>query len=291
MNPCSPAPENCFFAERGLDWEAFRDWVAKSHCREATRDLVNYARKYYQCLLNMNLQPLLGMSNCKRVHVMRALSNLAKFLGVYDDYRRLIRKYGLSWKPKTSDEYIIARLTKVRNPHEIFEWVKAVRLNVPKLKDFMELLAFSGMRLIEALNSYNLIIELAKQNKLNQYYNEKWEALEHFRFKEVFLRKSKKAFISFVPKDLVERIAFNEKIPSRHAVEKRVESVGLKVRFSDVREAHATLLTKYLRQPEIDFLHGRVSTNVFMQNYFNPALIGDLKERVFKAIREIQTLI
>jgi len=53
---------------------------------------------------------------------MRALSNLAKFLGVYDDYRRLIRKYGLSWKPKTSDEYIIVRLTKVRNPHEIFEW-------------------------------------------------------------------------------------------------------------------------------------------------------------------------
>ncbi|RLI22434.1 hypothetical protein DRO54_01165 [Candidatus Bathyarchaeota archaeon] len=169
--------------------------------------------------------------------------------------------------------------------------VKAVRLKVPKLKDFMELLAFSGMRLIETLNSYNLIIELAKQNKLNQYYNEKWEALEHFRFKEVFLRISKKVFIGFVPKDLVERIAFNEKIPSRHAVEKRVGSVGLRVRFSDVREAHATFLTKYLRQPEIDFLHGRVSTNVFMQNYFNPALIGDLKERVFEAIREIESKI
>ncbi|HEX69428.1 MAG TPA: hypothetical protein ENG10_03950 [Candidatus Bathyarchaeota archaeon] len=65
----------------------------------------------------------------------------------------------------------------------------------------------------------------------------------------------------------------------------------MKSRFGDVREVHGTFLTKYLRQPEIDFLHGRVSTNVFMQNYFNPALISDLKERVFKAIKEIETKI
>jgi len=36
---------------------------------------------------------------------------------------------------------------------------------------------------------------------------------------------------------------------------------------------------------------GRVSANIFMANYFNPALIGDLKERIFKAIAEIQTKI
>ncbi|MDH5459542.1 MAG: hypothetical protein OEY95_06335 [Candidatus Bathyarchaeota archaeon] len=47
-------------------------------------------------------------------------------------------------------------------------------------------------------------------------------------------------------------------------------------------------MAKWLSQPEIDFLQGRVSASVFMRNYFNPALIGDLKERVFKAIEEIQ---
>jgi hypothetical protein len=35
---------------------------------------------------------------------------------------------------------------------------------------------------------------------------------------------------------------------------------------------------------EIDFLQGRTSASVFMRNYFNPALISDLKERVFKGI-------
>ena len=45
-------------------------------------------------------------------------------------------------------------------------------------------------------------------------------------------------------------------------------------------------MTKYLSQPEIDFLQGSVSGSVFMRNYFNPALIGDLKERVFKGIAD-----
>ena len=47
-----------------------------------------------------------------------------------------------------------------------------------------------------------------------------------------------------------------------------------------MREAHATFMTKYLRPSEIDFLHGRVSSSIFMRNYFNPALINDLKERL-----------
>jgi hypothetical protein len=48
-------------------------------------------------------------------------------------------------------------------------------------------------------------------------------------------------------------------------------------------------MTKYLNQSEIDFLHGRVGTSVFMQNYFNPAWISDLKQRVFQGIAEIQS--
>ena len=47
-------------------------------------------------------------------------------------------------------------------------------------------------------------------------------------------------------------------------------------------------MTKYLNPAEIDFLQGRVSASVFMRNYFNPALIEDLKERVFKGISELE---
>jgi len=103
------------------------------------------------------------------------------------------------------------------------------------------------------------------------------------------MRKSKKAFVSFVPKEFIKRITLNSVLPdSRHAIQMRVKKAGLKLRFSDIREAHASFMTKYLKQPEIDFIHGRVTTNIFMANYFNPALISDLKERVFKAIGDLR---
>ena len=94
------------------------------------------------------------------------------------------------------------------------------------------------------------------------------------------MRKSKKAFISFVPKELIERITLNSPLPeSRHAIQMRVKKAGFRLRFSDVREAHGTFMTKYLNESEINFIHGRVTTSIFMANYFNSALIGDLKEK------------
>lgn len=72
------------------------------------------------------------------------------------------------------------------------------------------------------------------------------------------------------------------------AVQNLVRKKKLKVRFADVRETHATFMTKCLKDNEIDFLHGRVTSNVFMRNYFNPSLVSDLKERTLQAIAEIQ---
>jgi len=46
-------------------------------------------------------------------------------------------------------------------------------------------------------------------------------------------------------------------------------------------------MTRFLNPAEIDFLQGRVSASVFMRNYFNPALIKDLKKRVFQGISEL----
>ena len=46
-------------------------------------------------------------------------------------------------------------------------------------------------------------------------------------------------------------------------------------------------MTRYLSQPEIDFLQGRVNSNTFMQHYFNPTLISDLKERTLEGIKNL----
>jgi intergrase/recombinase len=110
--------------------------------------------------------------------------------------------------------------------------------------------------------------------------------LEHYKFKETFIRGNKKVFISFLPREVIENVARQEGF-TQSQIDNAFEDVGLKMRFSDVREYFATYMTKHLNPAEIDFLQGRVSGSVFMRNYFNPALIGDLKERVFKGIQEI----
>ena len=63
---------------------------------------------------------------------------------------------------------------------------------------------------------------------------------------------------------------------------------GLKMRFLDMRETHGTLATKNLKDNEIDFLHGRVTSGVFTKNYFNPSLIKNLKTRAQRMMDEIQ---
>jgi len=271
-----------------IDWEAYREWLENQFSPGYARDVYNYSRKYAHCLLSRDLSELLMIRKTKRTNIVKALANLAKFVGLHDEFLKLMHRYDLEWGGKSNEELVIERLTKVQDPNEVFEWIKQVKRVRSELSDFMDFMAITGLRLVEAIKSYNLIIKLASERKLDEYYNEEKGTLEHFRFKQIFLRKSKKAFISFVPMELIERIALNSPLPdSRHAIQMRVKKKGLNLRFSDIREAHASFMTKYLKQPEIDFIHGRITTNIFMANYFNPALIADLKQRVFKGISEI----
>ncbi|MEM3696363.1 MAG: integrase [Candidatus Bathyarchaeia archaeon] len=274
-----------------INWSNFENWLLRNHRRHTVVSLVNYSKKYAHCLLNRDLTEVRDLRDTLRPNVVRALSNLAKYLGIHEDWKELVKQYGLKWTGKSTDELLIDRLVKVKNPDEVFQWIKQVKNERKDLMIFMDYIAITGLRLEEAVQSYNLIIELSKKGKLSDYYNEENETLEHFKFKEVFIRKSKKAFASFVPKDLIKQISVLEPFKSKHAVQKRVRLANLPLRFADVREMHASFLTKYLKPPEIDFLHGRVSANVFMQNYFNPKLINDLKERVFQGIHEIKSKI
>jgi intergrase/recombinase len=150
----------------------------------------------------------------------------------------------------------------------------------------MDFMAATGLRYEEAINSWNLIIKLNAQGKLGTYYSREKRALEHFRFGETFIRRTKKAFVSFVSEDLLTEIVEQEPL-TKPQITKRLQRVRLKLRFGDIREFQKTLLTKYLKQEEIDFIHGRVSGNVFMRNYFNPAWISDLQTRTLTAAKEI----
>jgi len=270
-----------------IDWIMFKEYVEKDHKPRGAQQICSNAEKYAECLLKRDLSSIRDLPDTVRSNVMKSLSALAKFIGCYDEYRQLIKAYGLKWVGKSPDDLFIERLNKIENPEEIWNWIRSVKQERQDLGDFMDLLVITGLRLSEAVNSFNLIIQLAAEGKLDRYFIADKSTLEHYRYKDIFIRKSKKAFISFVPCDLVERIAKLEPLLNADSVKVRVKKRGLPQRFSDVREAHATFMIKFLKKEEIDFLHGRVTSGVFMQHYFNPALISDLQIRAFQGIAEI----
>jgi intergrase/recombinase len=217
---------------------------------------------------------------------MKALSALSKFLGMYEEFKRLIKAYGLKWQSVNVDDLIISRLTRTERSKDVIEWIRRVKEKLPRLGVFLDFVLSSGLRYEESIKAFNLIIDLSKEDMLGNYYNAETEFLEHFHFKKLFIRRTKKAFVSFVPRRLVERVGKQEKL-SQTQINKLIQRRDLKLRFSDVREFYATYMVRYLKQPEIDFLQGRVSSSVFMRNYFNPALIGDLKERALRGVEEL----
>jgi intergrase/recombinase len=196
-----------------------------------------------------------------------------------------MKAYDLKWSSGNKDALILRRLLRPRNQdNDIKEWIQTIKQKVERLYTFTEFVITTGLRKIECINSYNLIIALTETNKLNDYLID--NTLEHYRFHKTFLRNTKKAFISFVLTDLVKKVAKSPKI-SEDIIDKVLKRRHIPLRFSDIREYWATAMTRFLSQPEIDFLQGRVSSNTFMQHYFNPTLIHDLKERTLTGIKNL----
>ena len=237
-------------------------------------------------MITENLQPLMTATNGTRLNAMKALALLSKFLGRHDTYKNLLHKYDLKWTCNT-DDLIIERLLKGTNANDLIEWIQTVKTTFTEFAVFVDYIVATGLRFDEALQSYNLIIELAKQNRLDDYYKAEKEVLEHFRFKKIFLRRTKKVFISFVPKQIIQAIASNGATITKDSIRKKLQRKAIRFRFSDIREFCASRSVKHLQQPEIDFIEGRVSSTVFMRNYFNPTLINDLKNRAIANANEL----
>jgi len=261
--------------------QSFLRFLEHNCSPKLARVRLNYALKYGHLLFSGNLSVLHSFSDSKRNHILKSLSALSKFLGVYDEFQRLRRKYDIKWSSGRVDLLIIKRLLKRYNGDNLKEWVNNVKSKVPTLSLYIDFIMASGLRHGEAINSWNLIIGLCSRNRLNKYYKDCM--LEHYRFPDIFIRRTKKVFLSIVPEYIVERIARSETLTTTK-IRKRLFRKGLNERFSDIREYWASVMTRYLSQPEIDFLQGRISASVFMANYFNPMFIDDLKERTLKGI-------
>jgi hypothetical protein len=80
-------------------WTEFEEYLLKNHNKQTTKDRIFYSKKYCQILTSprANAQELLLLSDQKRMHVMKALATLSKYLGCYDRWHDLKERYQLKW--------------------------------------------------------------------------------------------------------------------------------------------------------------------------------------------------
>lgn len=246
-----------------------------------------YARKHHE-LLNSDLSELEHFSKSKKNTVLKALIALSKYLGVYVQFKNRIKAYGIIWERQNSVESFL-RIINAKN--DLKEWLeKAMKTLNEDQKTFMEYACISGLRKSEAVNSFNLVIKLSKEGKLNEYYNSELQSLEHFRFKSLFLRNTKNAFISFIPKEFIQKIACSKPI-SYGMLRITFKKHGLSTRIKDLRNHHATFMLQHgLLKEEVDLLHGRIGDSIFMKSYFSPK-IGVLRDRTLKNVHKLKGML
>jgi hypothetical protein len=71
------------------------------------------------------MQQLLQFPEQKLVHIMKALATLSKYLGCYDEWKKLRENYQLKWSGNNIDTFSYMLHTNIGN---MIEWVKTYRV-------------------------------------------------------------------------------------------------------------------------------------------------------------------
>ena len=106
---------------------------------------------------------------------------------------------------------------------------------------------------------------------LNNYWNTDKGILEHYKFPNEFIRRTKKVFISVVDKSLIELAKNCPVNVSYNALKLMLKRKGLDMKMYYCRKVFATYLRNEGVESEIiDLLQGRISSSVFVRHYYRP---------------------
>jgi hypothetical protein len=226
------------------------------------------------------------LARSKKQEAMASLSNLSKFLGIYEYWKQIIRNNGLKWEKYSALDAIINILNS--NLNDAQQWLKMVLQKLPREYGAVLVLnTLSGLRPAEACNSAALITRLNKENKLSTYLDSDLMMLQHFRFKDLFLRRNKNAYISFVSQELLETLLEAKPEITYSALRHKLNRLGFVSQANYLRKLHATLLRNNLPQELIDILQGRVSQSVFLRFYYKPFL-QEIRAKALQSVNPLE---
>ena len=273
------------FDTSNIDWNGFRDYVYNKYATSWARTVYSYARKYVDLIDNPSIVET--FSGSKKNSVLKSLIAFSKYYGFYEEFKKKIKAYGIKWSRSSSIDAFFRIMSNSND--DVLEWYnEAIKvLSKDALSTYLKFVLMSGLRKSEAFNSFNLMIDLYEKGKINDYHNKQLRTLEHFKYPELFFRKTKNVFITMIPKDMVMQIVQCDPV-TYEMVRKRLYRRGVRVRIRELRDYYATFMVKHgLIKEEVDLLQGRIGKSIFVRHYWSPA-INELRSRVFKALKEME---
>jgi hypothetical protein len=152
-------------------------------------------------LQKQEIQDLLQLSPNKRIHVMKALSALARFTGRQDTWRAIRQQYGLQWSTGTEKLDAFTRFfDDTKDLDTMLQWLReALRVLPTNYANFYLFCTLTGLRASECVEAVRLLNSVTS----NRYYNPEEKVLQHYRFPELFIRRTKAVYISIVDKEIL----------------------------------------------------------------------------------------
>jgi intergrase/recombinase len=198
---------------------------------------------------------------------MKSLATLSKYLGFYDQWKKIIQRYQLKWSNENNTEVFNDIIRN--NGNTCNSMVKWLNDTYSKLaKHYGNILLYNtltGLRPDEACKSIILL-----QRDRDNYLRKDLMILENFKYPDLFLRRTKKAYISIVTDSILE-LAKQSAACGYNALRLAVKRKGLEMNMAFCRKIFAThLRNNGIGQEVIDLLQGRTPRSVFARHYYRP---------------------
>ena len=269
-----------------IDWQAFHNFLLQRMTEKTAADRLRYAKQYYAVIQNVDSNILNQLTPNKRIHIMKALSCLARFTGRAEQWRQIRQQYQLSWSTGTEKLDAFTRLfDESRSLDTMLQWLKeALRCLPCKYGNLLLFCTLTGMRGSECIESVRL---LHNGQYTERYYNPERQILQHYLYPNIFIRRTKAIYISIVNEQIIEIVKKIGNVPTLNGLKKAIMRSSLSMRIKYCRKKHASWLHhKGISSDLIDALQGRISKNIFLRHYLTPS--ADYKNRILEAITDLQ---
>jgi hypothetical protein len=231
---------------------------------------------------------MLTFSPNKRIHIMKALSSLSKFCGCDDLWKQAIKRYNIKWSAGEGSLKVFDQIINGINYEDMLKKIKHIISNIPKTQANLFIFnTVTGSRPIEVFKSVYHI-----HNNLNEYWNKDKEILEHYKFANEFIRRTKKVYISVANQSIINITKECPVKQSYNALKLLLKRKGIDMNIYYCRKVFATYLKNKDIEPEIiDLLQGRISSSVFVNHYYRPDINAIIASKIKPALNSLSKII